>query len=186
MVCCNSKRSCHGCCAKCKVFVASSPVSDFSDIASVVELILGPSRLRSLNFSGFSPDNLECLFACRLREVNRRWRGSFLHDNLLRFWGSLTDHNWRRGRLWTLIIFRLALISLELIRLVTTLFSDAFLDSDVGFPDVPLRFPWSTRVSLPGTIWFAPVPLVDYRSCAFALALGFADGLPLDKSLDDC
>jgi hypothetical protein len=164
--------------------MASSSSSDFFDIASVVVFILSPPWLRSLNFFGFPSDDLECLFASGLRKVNRRWCRSFLHDNLLGLWSSLTDHNWCRSRLWTLIVFRLSLISLELVRLLAAFFSDALLDPDISFPDVPVRLPWSTRLSFPRTLWFASVPLVDYSSCA--LALGFADGLSLDISLNNC
>jgi hypothetical protein len=129
---------------------------------------------------------LGILFARRLREVNRRWRRSFLHNNLLRLRSSLTDHDWLRRRLRAVIVFSLSLVSLELIRLFAT-FGDALLDSDISFPNVPFRVPWSTRlaVAVPRRAFhLATVPLVNRGSCA--VALRFAEGLSLDISLDDC
>jgi hypothetical protein len=90
---------------------------------------------------------LVCLFARRLREVNRRLLRSFLHNNLLRLWSSLTDHYWLRRRLRAIVVLSLSLVSFEFIRLFAT-FSDALLDSDISLPKVPFRVP-ETRLSLP-------------------------------------
>jgi hypothetical protein len=94
----------------------------------------------------------------------------------------LTDHDWLRSRLRTLVVLRLSLISLELIRVLATLSRNALLDPDIRFPTVPLRL--SPKVAVPTALWLAAVALVNHGSRALR-AFRFTQRLALDVSLDD-
>jgi hypothetical protein len=109
-----------------------------------------------------SSNDLESFFTSWLWQVNRQWGRSFVYDNLLRLWSSLADHDGLRSRLGTVVVLRLTLVSLELIRFLTTLSRNTLLDPDIGLPNVPLRL--SAKIPFPWTVplWLAAVPLVDH------------------------